>query len=427
MVANELIRFQAPSLPSLRQVEPYFAEAERVRWFSNGGPCVARLERACADRLGLAHPGVAVNNATSGLMVALRACLGSPEGVRRLVAVPSFTFVASVNAIVWAGFEPVFVDIDPEDWHISEASLARLHDLRGSLAGILQCSTFGTAPSAARRASLDAATAALGVPVVVDSAAGFGAVDEDGRPLGDQGDAEVFSFHATKPFAIGEGGLVTSNSRYVLDSVSRLINFGFDRSRGVAGPLGINGKMPELTAAVGLAVLDGFGEVLAHRRAAAAWLRDTLEPAGVTFQAGSRGSTFQFVPVALPAPATRDVLLQQASDAGIEVRAYFDPPMHRLPALTGHPRVDDLAVTESLAERIIGLPMANDISAHSLERIRDLVLSAVTATPRAAVLDVPDTAPHVPPSPSVRFSSTRQQEVVAHRGDGLAESVVRVP
>ena len=123
MVAHELVRFQTPSLPPLSAVAPFFAEAERVRWFSNGGPCVTRLERETARHLGLEHPGVAVNNATSGLMVALRACLGVAEGERRLVAVPSFTFVASVNAVLWAGFEPVFVDVDPDDWQPLESSL----------------------------------------------------------------------------------------------------------------------------------------------------------------------------------------------------------------------------------------------------------------------------------------------------------------
>ncbi|WP_167759078.1 DegT/DnrJ/EryC1/StrS family aminotransferase [Blastococcus sp. TF02A_35] len=402
MVAHELIRFQAPSLPSLREVEPWFAEAERLRWFSNGGPCVARLERSCADRLGLEHPGVAVNNATSGLMVALRACLGTPQGRRRLVAVPSFTFIATVNAVCWAGFEPVFVDVDPDDWQPSDASLALLWELRDELAGILHCSTFGTAPSRARRESVAALARDLGVPLVVDSAAGFGAVDEDGRTLGDQGDAEVFSFHATKPFAIGEGGLVTSRSTAVLASLAELINFGFDHARSVTGPLGINAKMPELTAAVGLAVLDRFDDVLAHRRAAAGWLRDELEPAGARFQAGSAGSTFQFVPVALPSAAARDLLLQKAHDARIEVRMYFDPPMHRLPALGSTRRAGDLGVTESLSERIVGLPMANDISAGSLERIRDLVLRAVATTPR--------TAPHRPTT----APGTRAPRLVPH-------------
>jgi dTDP-4-amino-4,6-dideoxygalactose transaminase len=377
MVAHELIRFQAPTVPALRAVEPFFAEAERLRWFSNGGPCVTRLERECAAQLGLQHPGVAVNNATSGLMIALRACLGVPDGVRRLVAVPSFTFVASVNAVVWAGFTPVFVDVDPDDWQVSDASLMQLKRVRGSLAGILQCSTFGTAPSAARRASLAAAARLLDVPVVVDSAAGFGAVDEDGRPLGDQGDAEVFSFHATKPFAVGEGGLVTSRSADVLRTVSQLNNFGFDHIRAVPGHVGINGKMPELSAAVGLAVLSCFDEVLKRRREAAAWLQEQLHGSDVQFQVGAAGSTFQFVPVALPTAESRQRLLRNAQDARVEVRAYFDPPMHRLLPFADCPSAGSLEVTDALAERIIGLPMANDISTASLERIRDLVRSAV--------------------------------------------------
>ena len=373
---RELVRFQAPSLPLLSDVAPYFAESERIRWFSNGGPCVSRLERACADFLGLSHAGVAVNNATSGLLVALRACFGVPEGERRLVALPSFTFVASVNAVLWAGFEPVFVDIDPDDWHISEASLDQLQRLRSSLAGVLLCSTFGTAPRSSRRRSLDEAVRALGVPVVVDSAAGFGAVDESGRHLGDQWDAEVFSFHATKPFAIGEGGLVTSRSADVLDRVARLINFGFDRDREVDEP-GINGKMPELSAAVGLAALDRFDEVLQSRRAAAAWLRDELQGTDVRFQAGAPGSTYQFIPVAMPTPESRQRLLADADDARVEVRTYFAPPMHHLKPFTGFPTAGSLAATESAAARIIALPMANDISPVSLQRIRDLVLGSL--------------------------------------------------
>ena len=376
-VASEPIRFQAPTLPSLGEIAPFYAEAERARWFSNGGPCVTRLQRECAAYLGLPHPGVAVANATSGLMVALRACFGVPEGARRLVAVPSFTFVASVNAVLWAGFEPVFIDVDPVDWHPSVASLEHLGRLRGELAGILQCSTFGTAPSAARRQSLAAAARALGVPVVVDSAAGFGAVDEAGRRLGDQGDAEVFSFHATKPFAVGEGGLVTSRSPDVLRTVTRLSNFGFDSARDVPGDLGINAKMSELTGAVGLAVLRRFDDVLARRRRAAGWLRDELEPAGARFQEGAAGSTFQFVPVALPTAAARRRLIEGARDARVEVRAYFDQPLHRLPAFAGHDAAGSLEVTESLSARIIALPMANDIDLASLERIRDLVLRSV--------------------------------------------------
>jgi dTDP-4-amino-4,6-dideoxygalactose transaminase len=338
---------------------------------------VIQLEQECAYYLGLDNPGVVVSSATAGLMTALRACFGSPGDRRRLVAVPSFTFVASVNAIIWAGFEPVFVDINPDDWLPAEDSLRRLGPLRESLAGVLQCSTFGVAPSSARRASLPSVIAELGVPTVVDSAAGFGAIDEEGRRLGDQGDAEVFSFHATKPFAIGEGGLVTSGSAEVLERVSRLSNFGFDQTHAVPGDVGINAKLPELSAAVGLAVLRSFEETLKWRREAAAWLREALADSGVTFQSGSAGSAFQFVPVAMPDNSSRQRLLGMATDAGVEVRTYFDPPMHKLQAFAHVATAGSLENTESLSQRIVSLPMANDISVSSLERIRDLVLGAI--------------------------------------------------
>ena len=377
MSQHGIVRFQAPTLPGLREVAPYFAESEKARWFSNGGPCVSRFERACADYLGLEHSGVAVSSATAGLMIAIRACMGTATNSRRLVAVPSFTFIASVNVIAWSGFTPVFVDIDPNDWHVSSTSLAQLEALGSELAGILLCSTFGTAPSAARRTELESTARALGVPIVVDSAAGFGSVDSDGVTLGRQGDAEVFSFHATKPFAIGEGGLVTATSPDLLHTITQLNNFGFDQTRSVPGDLGINGKMPELSAAVGLAVLEEFDSILHARRNAAAWLRSELADRGIRFQAGSETSAFQFVPIAMPDAASRDRLLRNAQSARVEVRAYFDPPMHHMPVLADCQRTDALNVTDRLAERIIALPMANDITSQSLERIRDLVISAL--------------------------------------------------
>lgn len=371
------MRFQAPQLPPLDEVAPFFAESQATRWFSNNGPCVRRLERECSDYLGLDRPGVAVANATAGLMVALRGCFGMPSGTRRLVAVPSFTFVATLSAITWAGFEPLFVDIDPDDWHPAQADLHELTAVRDELAGVMLCSTFGTPPSPQRRKDLADAMAALDVPVVVDSAAGFGAVDVDGRHLGDQGHAEVFSFHATKPFAIGEGGLITSTDPDLLDRMRRLNNFGFDAHHDVPELVGINGKLQELTAAVGLAVLRRFDDILAARRAAAGWLLAELGGHGVAGQHGNAGSAFQFVPVVLPDPAARDRVLASAGDAGIEVRTYFDPPMHRLAPFAQTRRIGSLEHTDRLAQRIVALPMANDITSGQLERVRDLVLSAL--------------------------------------------------
>jgi len=368
-----VIRFQAPQVPPLSEIAVHYARSEQARWFSNSGPCARDLERDCAAYLGLDHPGVAVSNATLGLMVALRACMGNPTKKRRYIAVPSFTFIATVNAIVWAGFEPLFLDIDPATWQPSTDSLERLERQRKSLAGVLLCSTFGTAPSAEQRDVWQDFCRSTGLPMVVDSAAGFGSVDERGRSLGDQGMAEVFSFHATKPFAIGEGGLVTSTAPEVLATIRRLTNFGFDAQRDVPGELGINAKMSELHAATGLAVLSGFDRVLESRRESALSLIRSLEPFGIVSQGGHEGSTFQFVPVVMPSEAARQRLLATAPAAGVEVRVYFDPPMHRLPQFERYPRTSDLRVTDWLSDHIVALPMANDLDDAQIERIADLV------------------------------------------------------
>ena len=372
-----VVRFQKPQIPSLAEIAVHYARSEEARWFSNSGPCVQELERGCAAYLGLDHPGVAVSNATLGIMVALRACMGTPSKRRRYIAVPSFTFIATVNAIAWAGFEPLFLDIDPASWQPSTNSLEQLAARRNSLAGVLLCSTFGTAPSASRRAVWQEFTRSTGLPAVVDSAAGFGAVDDCDRLLGNQGMAEVFSFHATKPFAIGEGGLVTSTSEEVLATVRRLTNFGFDETRSVPGELGLNAKMSELHGATGLAVLGGFDRVLKSRREAARSLIRGLEPFGVIAQEGHQGSTFQFVSVVMPSREARQRLLDSAPGAGVEVRVYFDPPMHRLAQFDGCPRAGDLGVTEWLSDHVVALPMANDLEDAQIERIVALVKACV--------------------------------------------------
>ncbi|MDP9182662.1 MAG: DegT/DnrJ/EryC1/StrS family aminotransferase [Actinomycetota bacterium] len=335
------------------------------------------LERRCSDRLGLSQPGVTVSNATSGLMLALRAALGDPSPKRPFVAVPSFTFVASVAAILWAGWSPLFVDVDASDWHLSADSLKGLASRSGELAAVMLCSTFGTSASAERRSEIDALTQELGVPVVVDSAAGFGSTDEVGRCLGDQGSLEVFSFHATKPFAIGEGGLVVSSSEDLLARVRQLANFGLDDMRLLPDQVGINAKMPELEAAVGLAVLDGFDRVLEARRRSAGWLLDELAPHGVNRQAGSAGSTFQFVPVLMPDVTSRDRLLRSAKTEAVELKVYFSPPMHRVARLRDFPRLTELRTTEEIVGRIVCLPMNNRMGDTDLERIRDLVVSSL--------------------------------------------------
>ena len=279
-------------------------------------------------------------------MVALRALAGPPARPAVEVMVPSFTFAATAAAIAWAGYEPVFVDVDPDGWHLAPDALeAALASRKGAVAAVLACSTFGAPPPAATSAAWTRLADAAGVPLLVDSAAGFGSRDEELRPLGCQGHAELFSFHATKPFAVGEGGLLTTRDRGLAQRMSALANFGLDADRQVNGVPGLNAKMDEWHAATALAALDGFEDVLARRRR-----RLALEPLGFSFQAGAERAAGQFLPALATTPEMRERTLAEARAREVELRTYFDPPLHRMPGFAHHAVAGGLEVTDALAE-----------------------------------------------------------------------------
>lgn len=365
--ASVAVRFQAPLLPPLADVAAYYRLAEERRWYSNDGPCLQLLEQRLAAYVGEGARCLGVTNATVGLLLALREA-ATPVPGRDLVALPSWTFVASAAAVVWAGFRPLFLDVDADSWQLDPTAVEDVLGDRSDVAAVLACSTFGTAPPAGTRRRWEEACRTAGVPLVVDSAAGFGALDEDGRCLGLQGDVEVFSFHATKPFPVGEGGLIVTGSPERRQRLGEWVNFGFDADRRVTVP-GLNGKMSELAAATALAALDRYPDVLAGRRARAAALRGELTSLGYASQRGAEGSTVQFVPALAASQRVRDRVLREAAADSVEVRTYYDTPCHRHAPYADAPRHGDLPVTEDLSRRALSLPMADDLTDAAAERV----------------------------------------------------------
>jgi dTDP-4-amino-4,6-dideoxygalactose transaminase len=377
-VREPLVRFQRPEPPEPEAIMAYYERSRAAGFYSNGGPCARLLSDRLSAHLGGAH-AIPVGNCTVGLMVALRAACGMATRERRIVLTPSYTFTATACAIEWAGFEPAFVDIERRGWHIDPAALeAALGRFRGSVAGVLACATFGTAPAAEQRAAWRDLCAAHDVPLLIDSAPGFGARDETGQPLGGLGDTEIFSFHATKPFAIGEGGLIATADGDLAARVSRMVNFGLEPGTRISTDIGMNAKMSELHAAAGLAMLDRIDAVVARRQANAARLRDAIGPdLHLLHQAGAERSTWQIFHVLCPTPAMRDRVVTLAPEHGIEVRTMHDPALHTHPAFADAPR-GPLPVTEAAAARALALPMANTLGDDAIARIADLVHAART-------------------------------------------------
>lgn len=371
------VPFLRPQLPPLEAVQQYYRLAEDARFYSNGGPC----ERLLRERLSAHLDGatcIPVNNATSGIMVAL---LGATHRAgtrgRRLVVTPSYTFAATAGAVEALGHRPLFVDVDPQGWQVDPAALeSALAEHGDDVAAVLVTHTFGVPPAAGLQERWAAACAAQGVPMVVDAAAAFGAVDAAGVRTGTGSDTHVFSFHATKPFGIGEGGLVTTRDDELAGLFDGIRQFGFAQGRLATLP-GLNAKLDELHAAVALTVLDDFDRVLTARRATAEHYRLHLEPAGFGFQTGSAGGTWQAGYLQAPDPAARESLLAAGREHGVGITAYYERPLHHHPAFAGALVHGELPVTERLASCALALPMANDLTPAERARVVDVVLDAV--------------------------------------------------
>ena len=367
---SDSIRFQRPTLPSAEAIERYLSRSREERWFSNFGPCAELLRERLTEAAG--RPCVVVANATLGLMVAIASLRRFAPRAAREVLVPSFAFAASAQAVVWNGLAPVFVDVAPHHWHLDPGALERaLESRRGRVGVVVALSSFGVPPPPAVRRSWQELCAEAGVPLLVDSAAGFGARAADGVAIGAQGDAEVVSFHATKPLAAGEGGAVFCRDEELAAEVASISNFAFDAEHRALRADGVNAKMSELAAAAALASLDDLDGALAARRERALHLQSLL-PAGFERQLGHEQGTWQFVPVAAPDAETRERVLAAAAQRGIALRTYYEP-LHAMPAFSAYEQSDRLGVTADLGRRILSLPMAVDLDETEIAAVADSV------------------------------------------------------
>jgi dTDP-4-amino-4,6-dideoxygalactose transaminase len=366
------VRFIHPSFPSVEEVAEDYGRILERGMFSNGGPEERELVRSVERWVGRGTSACAVSSATAGLDLAVRVTF---RAERRSALVASFTFAAGPLTLVRAGFDPVFMDIDHETWQPSWRQAAewleRHHD---DCAGILLTSTYGI-PSVdvgqwERLAEKHA------IPLVLDSAAGFGAHEPDGTAAGSRGSCEVFSMHATKTLAAGEGGLVVSRSRELVSRVERLRNFGFDDSRQVTGA-GTNAKLDELTSAIARRQLGALTERVRARREVVSGYRAQLEPMGFEFPPGLERSAPAFVPCLLPSTELRDRMRKTLAAVDVETRDYYNPPIHRQSYFSGSRRCAELAVTDEIAGRVLSLPISDHWDGADTTRIAAAVSSVV--------------------------------------------------
>ena len=354
----------------------YYALAEEARFYSNGGPCQRLLTDRLQQYLGGATHIMPVSNATVGLMAAVRGACGMRTDSRPVILTPAYTFTATAAAIEWPLRARVRRHRAPRLAPGPGLARGRVRALwRSGRRGARLCDVRHRAIRGAASAWRDLCDA-HGVPLMIDSAPGFGTRDADGVLLGAEGDIEIFSFHATKPFSAGEGGIVATADPELAARIGRMINFGLEPGTRISADIGFNGKMSELHAAAALAMLDRIDDVVALRQGHARRLRAAIGPdAHLQFQADSATSTWQIFHVLTPTPEMRDRVLALAPEHGVEVRTMHDPALHTHPAYANCRRMP-LPVTEAASARALALPMANELSDEAIARIAGLVHAA---------------------------------------------------
>jgi dTDP-4-amino-4,6-dideoxygalactose transaminase len=295
------------------------------------------------------------------------------------VIVPSFTFLAAPGAIVWNGLRPVFIDVDPRTTNVVPRVVASAITPR--TVAITACHNFGNPCDVP---ALAAVAHEHGLPLIIDAAHGFGA-SVHGRSVGAGATAQVFSLSPTKLVVAGEGGMVATDCDCLAHFVRIGREYGNDGSYDALFA-GVNGRMPELSAALALASLAMLDDVAARRRRIAELYRRELEQLpGIGFVESLAGAESSHKDVSITIDPTgfgmtRDAVRRVLAARGVETRTYYDPPCHRQTAFEHfYDRSQPLPGTELLSARSLALP----IGAHVDEAIVGEVCEAI-ATAKSA-------------------------------------------
>src|SRR5215813_3707694 len=334
------------------------------RWLTNGGRYEREFEQRIAEFVGVEHC-VAICNATVALEIAIRAL-----GMAGEVIVPSFTFVATAHALQWQEITPVFCDVDPRNHAIDPNKIAQMITPRTT--GIIGIHLWG------RTCDIEALSeiaAQRNLKLLFDSAHAFGA-SYRGKMIGGFGDAEIFSFHATKFLNSLEGGAVVTNNGELAQKIRLMKNFGFT-FYDQTDYIGTNGKMNEISAAMGLSNLESMDEFIAvNRRNHEQYAEELAEFVGVKLLQydNSEQSNYQYVVLEIDAQETcltRDELMEILHRENVLARRYFYPGCHRMePYRSYFPHAGlMLPETEKLTTRVLCLPTGTSVGTGEIARI----------------------------------------------------------
>ena len=370
---NKDLYVSSPLLPELDDFIPYLRTIWQSKRLTNAGPFHQAFEQALADYLGVEHLSL-FNNGTTALMASLQALAIDGE-----VITTPYTFAATAHALVWNRLTPVFVDIDPQTFNLDPAAIEAAITPRTR--AILPVHCYGVPCDVD---AIGEIARRYGLRVIYDAAHAFAVRDGQGSVLR-HGDMSILSLHATKVFNTFEGGAIISPTLETKRLVDQLRNFGFVDETTVV-TCGINGKMNEISAALGLLQLTQIDAALHKRATLDALYRKRLACVpGITLcrEAANHG----YFPILIEDayPLSRDQLYDAFRQQQIFTRRYFYPLVTDMAAYRQHQQagVAALPVANHVSQRVICLPLHPDLSLNDVERVLAVICTASSAALRS--------------------------------------------
>ena len=363
-MSNKNIYVTQPSLPPLSEYVELLKQSWDTGILTHNGPLLQQLESGLQEKLGVSNLAV-VTNGTVALQMAIKAL----ELKGEIITTP-FSWIATVSAIKWEGCKPVFCDIEEDSFNIDPNKIEAL--ITDKTVAIMPVHVFGT-PCDVK--AIEAIAVKYDLKVIYDSAHALGSTVDD-KSVFTYGDISATSLHGTKLFNTAEGGACVAPGSKVFDKLKRIRFFGHDELKDVVED-GFNGKMTEVHAALGLANLKYYDDVLIDRKQKYSLYKSTLSQSSrLFFQSVKHGETnYSYFPVVFETEALLLEVETLLNENNIFPRRYFYPSLNTYSKVVDYYKAP---VSEGLSTRILCLPLYKNLTFDEINKITSLMLSVVT-------------------------------------------------
>ncbi len=359
-MTNSRISVTKPYLPNRETLNAHIDRIYDSNWLTNNGPLVQQFEKRLADYLGVKHL-LLTTNGTLALQVGYKTL-----GLTGEVITTPFSFVATTSSLVWEGLQPVFADIDADTFTLDPEKIEQ--KITDNTSAILPVHVYGNACDIDK---IQSVAEKYSLKVLYDAAHTFG-VNYKGKSILENGDISILSFHATKLFHSIEGGALIFKTKELYEKAKTFINFGI--MNGDITEVGINAKMNEFQAAMGLSVLDEIDTVIAQRKRVVEHYNALLENISfLTFPKWNTNSTrnYAYFPVVFESESQLLQVVNALKKEHIFPRRYFYPSLNELPYVE---HKQSCPVSELIARRVLCLPLYTGLESEDVERICNIII-----------------------------------------------------